>query len=244
MFFTDFDQTIEKYAVDNNPLGAFTCLFSYLSGLFKQEDFNKIKTSCLLRGAGFSPDFREKMKAATNTEEVLDVLDDYYAYCNWLNVRYIKIIVKNARISKAEQLIDSFEEHFYSKKVSEVKEYINCKSFDPEHVHVIKLKINTYDDKLTVKELIKYCHELENMGLPEGSVTPTDSGQPGCLLLACNIPLHCCLLAYEKIRLNCFRLRSLHIQYINFVSYPKIFSFPIDVTEDSVLKITSEGYLF
>ena len=49
------------------------------------------------------------MKAATNTEEVLDVLDDFHIYCNWLNIRYLKMIVRNAGMSKAEQLIDSFE---------------------------------------------------------------------------------------------------------------------------------------
>ena len=121
------------------------------------------------------------------------MLDDYRTYCNWLNVRYLKIIVKNVGIPKAEQLIESFEKHFYSKKVSEVKEFIDCKSFDPEYVHIIKVKINALIDRWTVKELIKYCRELENMGIPEGSVTPTDSGQSGCLLLACAITLHCYL---------------------------------------------------
>jgi len=223
-------------------LGAFICLFNHLSKLFKQEDFNEIKPSFLLRGAGFSPDFREKMKAATNTEEVLDVLDDHYVYCNWLNIRYLKIIVKNAGMSKADQLIDTFERYFYSKKVSEVKEYIDCKVFDPRYTHNIRLKINTFDDKLTVKELTRYCQELENMGLPEGSVTPINSGQPGCFLLTCAIPLHCCLYAYEMIKLNSFKLRKFHIQYIDIGSYPKIFPFPFSITEKSLQKIASKGW--
>jgi len=232
---------IEKYADDNNPLGAFTYLFSNLSELFQQEDFIKIRRTCLLRGAGFSPDFREKIKAATNTEEVLDVLDDFYAYCNWLNIRYLKIIVKNAGMFKAELLIDSFEKHFYSKKVSDVKEYIDCKSFDPKYVHIIKSKININGNNLTVAELTNYCRQLENMGLPEGSITPADPGQSGCLLLTCAIPLHCCLHAYEVIKLNCFRLRKLHIQSVSFESYPKVSSFPFSVTEKCLPKITSTG---
>ena len=238
---TDFNQRIEEYADDNNPLGAFTYLFTSLSELFEQEDFTKIKRTCLLRGAGFSPDFREKMKAATNTEDVLDVLDDFYIYCNWLNIRYLKIIVKNAGMSKADKLIDSFEKHFYAKKVSDVKQYINCKSFDPKYVQIIKLKINTHKDNLTVEELTKYCRELENMGLPEGSIIPIDPGQTGCLLLACAIPLHCCLHAYEMIKLNSIRFRKLHIQYIHVESYPKVYSFPFCVTEESVIKIASKG---
>ena len=242
-FFSEFNEQIERYADDNDPLGAFTYLFSNLSELFQHEDFTKIKRTCLLRGAGFAPDFREKMKAATNTEEVLDVLDDYYTYCNWLNIRYLQIIVKNAKISKAEQLIDCFKKHFYTKKVSEVKQYIDYKSFDSRYVQIIRLKINKSADRLTVENLTDYCRELEYMGLPEGSVTPTDSGQPGCLLLACAIPLHCCLHAYKMISLSSFRLRRLHIQYISFESYPKIFSFPCHIKEESLLKITKGQFV-
>ena len=241
LFCTDFNTKIKKYSDENDPLGAFIYLFSNLSELFQQEDFIKIKKACLLRGAGFSPAFREKMKAATNTEEVLDVLDDFYTYCNWLNIRYLKIIVKNAGMSEAELLIKSFEKHFYSKKVSDVKKYINCKSFDPKYVHIIKVKINRNGDNLTVGELTDYCRLLENMGLPEGSVTPADPGQSGCLLLTCAIPLHCCLYAYEMIKLNCFRLRKLHIQSVSFESYSKVFSFPLSVTEEPLLRITSNG---
>ena len=239
--FVDFDRKIEKYAKDNDPLGAFSCLFDNLGKLFQQEDFSKIKRTCLLRGVGFSPDYREKMKAATNTEEVLDVLDDFHIYCNWLNIRYLKMIAINAGMSNAEHLIDIFVKHFYSKKVSDVKRYIDCKKFDPEYVHIIKLKINTNGDNLTVEKLTDYCLELENMGIPEGSVTPTDPGRSGCLLLACAIPLHCCLHAYEMIKLNSFRLRKLHIRYIHLQSYPKVYTFPFCVTEESLIKITRKG---
>ena len=244
MLFTDFEHKFEIYAAENEPLGAFTYLLGALSVMFKQVDFNKIKQSCVLRGIGFSPAFRDKMKATTNTEEVLDVLDDFYIYCNWLNVRYLKIIVKNADMSEAEKLISSFEKHFYSKKVSEVKDNIHCgKSFVHEHVHNITLKINTRGHELTVEELIKYCRGLESMGLPEGSVTPTDSGQPGCLLLACAIPLHSCLHAYEKIQLNTLRFRKLHIQYINIESYPKIFSYPFNkITKEFLVKKVNKGW--
>ena len=53
IFSTEFDEKIEKYAEDNNPLGAFTCLFDNLGELFQQEDFTKIKRTCLLRSVGF-----------------------------------------------------------------------------------------------------------------------------------------------------------------------------------------------
>jgi len=216
-------------------------LFENLGKLFQQEDFTKIKRSCLLRGVGFSPDFREKMKVATNTEEVLDVLDDFHIYCNWLNIRYLKMIVRNAGMSKAEELIENFEKHFYSKKVSEVKEYIDCKSFDPKYVHTIKLKINTNNDNLTVEKLTKYCRELENMGLPEGSVTPIDSGQKGCVLLACTIPLHLCFRVYQMVKLNSFKLRNAHIRFIDIQSYDKVLAFPLHLTKESLPVITQKS---
>ena len=225
VYFLDFDNVFEKYDKDNNPVGAFAYLLNQLAKLFQEEDFDELQKTCLLRGAVFSSDFKKDIQAANNSDAILDVLDNFKIYCNWLNTRYLKIIVINAGMPKAEKLIMSFEEHFYGKKVSDVKKYFKSIYFDPNHVQIVTLKINANDEHLTVRNLTEYCQELENdMRLPEGSISPADSGKRGCLLLACAMPLHCCLYAYEMMRLNSFKLRKLHIQFLQIGSYPKIFS--------------------
>jgi len=52
-FFTDFNEKIEKFADDNDPLGAFAYLLIHLSKLFEQKNFAELKQICLLRGVGF-----------------------------------------------------------------------------------------------------------------------------------------------------------------------------------------------
>ena len=112
--------------------------------------------------------------------------------------------------------------------VSDVVEYINSDYFDPNHVQYVTIKIAKNCDTLTVKHLTEFCRKLENnMKLPEGSFSPADSGKSGCLLLACVMPVHCCLYAYEMLKLNSFFFRKWHIQFIQIESFPKIFSLPL-----------------
>ena len=225
-------------------MGAFAYLLIELSELFQEEDFDKLQKTCKLRGVLFSFEYKQEIQAAKKSDDILDALDKLKIYCNWLNTRYLKIIARNAKIPKAEKLIESFEKHFYCKKVSDVMEYINSNYFDPDHVQNVKIKINTSSEALTVRNLIDYCRKLEsNMRLPEGVMSPADSGKIGCLLLACAMPVHCCLHAYEKSKSNSFIFREWHIQFIQIESYPKIFTFQLSDIVEELPAFTSKSFV-
>ena len=238
---TEFDSVLQKYEKQNNPLGAFTYLFQQLSVLFQQENFLKLQKTCSLTGAGCSREFKKEIQAAKSSDDILNVLDDFKIYCNWLNTEYLKMIVINAGMPNAEKLIVSFEKRFYSKQVSDVKKYIRSTYFDPHTVEFVTMKINENGENLTVQKLTDYCRELEtNMGLATGSITPVGPGKSGCLLLVCAMPLHCSLHAYEMAKLNSFKFRKSHIQFVHIESCQKIFSFPYFVTMEN-LPVISKG---
>ena len=187
-----------------------------------------------------SNEYKEQIKASDKVDDLLDALDKNRMYCNWLNTRVLKRIVKTINIQKAEHLIQTYENCVYSRKVSDVMVHFNSSCFNPSHVAKVNTKIVKFSEDLTVADIIKYCEKLEcDMGVDAGSVTATEC-QPGCLQITCVIPIHCALHAYETAKTNFLRFRQFHIQYIEIESFPKVFALNFNNQEKYNLdKITS-----
>ena len=201
-------------------------------------NFTQLKNACIQRGTRLPNEFKQQIKAANKLDDLLDVLDNP-VYCNWLNIRLLKRIVKTIDIPEAKRLIQVYEECVYSRKVSEVEIHFHSDYFKQSHVSLVKAKINTWFKNLTVADIIKYCQELENdMGVYAGSVTATEC-QPGCLQITCVIPLYCALLAYEMANINFLKFRKSHIQYIEIDSFPKVFALRFSAKESSLDMLTS-----
>ena len=204
-------------------------------------DFTVLKRACIQRGTLLSSDFKQQIKAANELDDLLDALDNPM-YCNWLNTRLLKRIVKTIDFPAAEHLIQAYESCVYSRKVSDVLEHFDSKCFNPSHVSLVDAKINTKFESLTVDDIIKYCQKLErNIGVCAGSVTAVKC-QPGCLQITCVIPVYCAFHAYEMVKTNFLKFRQFHIQYIEIESFPKVFAlrFPI---EENNLNILTSGIL-
>ena len=206
-------------------------------------NFAELKNAFMQRGTLLSREFKEQVKAAAKLDDLLDVLDNPL-YCNWLNIRILKRIVKTVDIAEAKQLIQAYESCVYSKKVSDVKKHFDSRCFDPSQVSSVKAKIVRCTEGLTVADIIKYCEKLENnMGVYTGSVTATEC-QPGCLLITCAIPIHCALHAYETAKTNFLKFRLFHMQYIEIESYPKIFALKLGIQgREGLGRLTSGIYL-
>ena len=208
-------------------------MFDKLGDLFGEVNFIKLKKACIQRGTLLPSDFKQQIKAAIQLDDLLDVLDNPL-YCNWLNIRLLKRIVKAINVPEAKQLIQVYEECVYSRKVSDVQKYFRSDYFKQSHVALVKTKINVLFKTLTVADIIKYCQELENdMGVCTGSITATEC-QPGCLQITCVIPIHCALHAYEMAKTNFLKFRQSHIQYIEIESYPKVFAMKFSTEESDV----------
>ena len=203
--------------------------------MFGEVNFMKLKNACLQRGTKLSSEFKQQIKAAVELDDLLDALDNPM-YCNWLNIRLLKRIVKTINIPKAKHLIQAYEECVYSRNISEVMTYFDQSCFNPSHVSLVNAKIVRSFANLTVADIIKYCERLEcNMGVYAGSVTATEC-QPGCLQITCVIPIHCALHAYEMAKTNFLQFRQFHIQYIEIESFPKVFALNFSVKENDLYR--------
>ena len=232
---TDHPNTYSENFEDEDVVVAFARLFYDLGILFGEVNFRKLKNACIQRGTLLPSEFKQQIKAAVELDDVLDALDNPM-YCNWLNIRLLKRIVKTINIPKAMHLIQAYESCVYSRKVSDVMAYFNSRCFNPLHVSLVKAKIVRYIKSLTVTDIIRFCEELENdMGVYAGSVTATEC-QPGCLQITCVIPIHCALHAYETAKTNFLRFRQFHIQYIEIETFPKVFALNFSVKENDLDK--------
>ena len=225
--FVDIDQL-----KDENVIEALAYLFTVLEKLFATENFAKLRSVCVLRGVPLPREFKEQIKAAQKLSDILDVFDNPL-YCNWLNVRLLKMIAKNIRNQRAVQLIQIYEDNIYSRKVCDVKKYFSI-YFDQKVVSMIEVKINKSHEDLTIEQIFNNCEELENvMGIYTGSVSVADSS-PGCLKITIVIPLHCSLHAFNMAKKNFLRLRQFHIQYVEIQSFPKVLAFNHPSSENAL----------
>ena len=197
----------------------------------------QLKRACIQRGTLLSKDFKQEIREANELDTLLDTLDNPL-YCNWLNTRLLKRIVKTIDIPEAERLIQVYEDCVYSRKVSDVVTHFDSRCFKESHVSLVDAKINAKLESLTVADIIEYCQTLErNMGVCAGTVTAARC-QPGCLLITCVIPLHCALHAYETAKANFLNFRQFHICYVEIESFPKVFALKF-ANESSVDKLSS-----
>ena len=217
-------------------------MFNKLGDLFEEVNFIKLKNACIQRGTLLPSEFKQQIKAAVALDDLLDVLDNPM-YCNWLNTRLLKRIVKSVDIPEAKHLIQAYESCVYSRKVSDVMPYFDPRCFNPSHVSLVNAKIVRSFTNLIVADIIKYCETLEiNMGVYAGSVTATEC-QPGCLQITCVIPIHCALFAYEMAKTNFIKFRQSHIQYIEIESFPKVFALKFSIKENDKLTIGTYCYV-
>ena len=207
--------------------------------MFRKVDFTKLKDAFIQRGTLIPSEFKQQIMAAVELDDLLNVLDNPM-YCNWLNIRVLKRIIKIIDMQEAKCLIQAYEKSVYSRKYSDVTTHFHSDYFKQAHVSLVNAKILASLESVTVADIVKYCERLEsNMGVHAGSVTATKC-QPGCLQITCVIPIHCALHAYETAKTNFLHFRQFHIQYIEIESFPKVFALNFNIQEEHNLdKITS-----
>ena len=236
----DNDDYTERFTHDTDAVGAFVYLFNKLAAMFDKIEFKKLKRICTLRGGDCPQDFRKQMQAAETLDDILDTLEKPN-YCNWLNIRLLKRIVRLTEIPEAQSLLDAYEKCLYSKKVSEVRPYFKSIYFDPIHFSKVEAKINKHAEMLVVSDVIKFCQMLESdLKFPEGSVIATDCDS-GCFILTCIIPVQCASYAYKMARENLFKFRKFQIQYLEIESYQKLFSLGYYISKESTLSSSTKG---
>ena len=141
---------IDFNAIDNISI-AFSQLLATITQVLENstEDFRNIRSSCVARA---SEPLRDLIKHATNTHHLLKIFFDNKEYCNWMDVRFLKVIANACGNKQLQSLIESYKAVIYSKKLHEIWDCI------PKDIFYSELKATFHDkdpDNMTVEELIK-----------------------------------------------------------------------------------------
>ena len=117
-------------------------------------NFTRLKNASIQRGNRLPNEFKQQIKAAVELGDLLDILDNPM-YCNWLNIRVLKRIVRTIDIQEAEHLIQAYEKCIYSRRVSDVEKFFHSDYFKQSHVSLVNAKIVAFFESLTVEDIIK-----------------------------------------------------------------------------------------
>ena len=203
-------------------VSAFMYLLSKLEALWSESDFTQLQTVCK-RDNRLSHELRSKLKNARDLNETFDLLTDS-PFCTWLELRILKRMASVADIPEATHMINTFEECVHSRKCADVMSYFTKKDINPDHLSKVITKLNENFEHLVVADLIKYCRKLESIiQLPLESGIPVNVKE-GCLEIHFVIPTYSYLYAYESARRNFWKLKSLHIQYLQIGTCPKVYT--------------------
>ena len=226
----------ERFSEDDVE-DAFMYLLKMLEALWSGVDISELKKVCI-RDIRLSKELKNNLKDAINLDETFDLLSDS-PFCSWLEITILERMAKTAEVPEALQLIKTFKERVHRRKCSEIKWlHFNKHYINPDHLEHVYTKLNKNAESLMVADLINYCHKLESiLGLSAGSNTPNNYHK-GCLEICFDIPTYCCLHAYETARINFYKFRAIHIQYLQVGTFPKIYT--TNLTEKESAKCTLE----
>ena len=230
----------ERFSEDDVE-GSFLYLLNKLEALWSEVDFSELKKICK-RDDRLSKELRSDVKKAPDLEKTFDLLT-VSPFCNWLEIRILKRMAIIADVPEATGMINIFEECVHKRKCSKVLKYFKMTYINPDHLTSVKAKLNNNANDLIVSDIIEYCHTLEGiLRIPAESSIPISSGE-GCLEICFAIPTYCSLHAYEIAKYNFFKLRPIHIRYLQIGMFPRIYAVGQEIsTDNSFLKWISSSF--
>ena len=223
-FITDsraFNSYKERFSEGDIVL-SFLYLLKKLETFWSDVDFSELKKICMTDNR-LSNELTTSVSNANDLEKTFDILSSS-PYCTWVELRILRRMAKVANVLEATDMINTFEQCVHRRKCSEVAVYFVKECINPDHLIMVEAKLNKNADNLFVSDLIKYCHKLESICRipPESSVLVRTEN--GCLKICFTIPTYCYLHAYEIIKSDFWRLRPIHIQYLQIGTFPKIYA--------------------
>ena len=212
----------------NNVRTAFVYLTSNVGKLLQNEDFYAIRRSCIEQintpsGAQLSPDMVQKIKAANNLNALLDTLA-VSPYWSWIDLRLLEAMVTASGSRDAKNLLTSYENGVFSKKLLEVLPCVPNKEIRKEYYSKIVSKINKDLDQITVSDLLEFKSQLETviMDITSGTCALARIKE-GCIEIHWFVPTHCIDHAYKSACLNRHKFHTLDLQYLQIAAYRRIF---------------------
>ena len=133
---------------------AFDALFAMCQKAIKvsSEEFKTVRNSCLARA---SEPLQTLINRTTDTHCLFKVLAVNNKYCNWMNVKFLKVIAIACGNKQLESLIEDYTDVIYAKTLREVWHCIPHCSVRDQYYSELKGTFGDKDpDNMTVKELM------------------------------------------------------------------------------------------
>ena len=138
---------------------AFTKLFTVGQNTVKasNKEFETIRNSCVVQA---SEPLRGLIRHSTNIHCLFKVLADDNKYCNWINVRFLKVIAIACGNEQLQSLIKDYTDVIYSKTLRELWDCIPHYSVRDQYYSELKATFDKDPDNMTVEELMKSKPQL------------------------------------------------------------------------------------
>ena len=162
LFLTDNVAEIDvDFSTCENVSDAFDKLFAICQNTIKVsgEKFKALRNSCVARA---NEQLRGFIKRANDTSCLFEVLAENTKYCNWMDVRFLRVIANASGNKCLQSLIKNYTDVIYSKTLHEVWTYMpNYFSVRSKYYSEVKATFpDKNPDSVTVRELLESKPQL------------------------------------------------------------------------------------
>ena len=210
---------------------AFQDFTTVLTSLLRIPNIATIRRACILQGMGpfgiTLPDvLSNRIQSISKIDDLIDELT-YSGFMTWIDTRLVEAMAAASTSStpKPLDLVKQYKNFVYRKKLSEILTDFPDPETKMQYVAKVSIKVNKFVSDVTVKELLNYKKVLEIVVLDvrQGSLSLSNITE-GCIEMHCYIAFHLLAHAYQSSLRNANKFSSLHIRYLEFQGYPRIYS--------------------
>ena len=136
-------------------------------------------------------------------------------YWSWIGLRLLEAIVAASGSSDAKDILTSYRNTVYSKRLVKVLPSVPNKEVKDTYYSKIVSKIDKDIEKITVSDLLEFQSELETviMDIKTGTCALACIKE-GCIETEWIIPTHCIDHAYNSACLDRHKLHTLNVEYL------------------------------
>ena len=233
--FTETSQPVQEPPVNStiaefeNITEAFLFLTSNISKLLHSEDFYTIRRACIEQtntpnGVQLSPAVMGKITSANKLNILLDILA-LSPYWSWIDLRLLQALVVASGSLAAKNLLTTYKNAIFSKKLIDVLPDIPSKEVKDEYYTRIISKFGKELEELTIFDLLKRQSQLETviMELKRGTCALAHISE-GCIEIHWIIPTDYIDHVYNTACLKRHKYDMLQLQYLQIGNFSKIYN--------------------
>jgi len=177
-------------------------------------------------GARLPAEFIQRIQNISKTDDLIDliVLNKYFT---WIDIRLIDAMASASDMPEALSLVRQYKSFAFSKSLEEIlpSDLTSGADTKSDYLYKVSVKINRSPAEITVNDLLVHKRVLEAVifDIREGMLN-LESISIGCIEVKYCIPFQLVSHAYQCTLKSRSKFSDLHIRYVHFESYDKIYA--------------------